>query len=63
MSFFIALEAEIVKAEISGKSTIIQIDSSSKLGDEYIPNDPHPISPNGKILSAIIERNALIVAN
>ena len=63
MSFFIALEAEIVKAELAGKSTIIQMDSNSKLGNEYIPNDPHPMSPNGKILAAVIERHALVVAN
>ena len=63
MSFFIALEAEIVKAELAGKSCIIQMDSNSKLGHEYIPNDPHQISPNGKLLAAIIERHALVVAN
>ena len=42
------------------------MDSNSKLGHEYIPNGPHPISLmslNGKILSAILERHALIVAN
>ena len=39
------------------------MDSNSKLGSEYIPNDPHPISPNGKILAAIIERHAVVVAN
>ena len=61
MSFFIALEAEIVKAELAGKSTIIQMDSNSKLGNEYIPNDPHPMSPNGKLLAAVIERLALLV--
>ena len=63
MSFFIALEAEIVKAELAGKSFIIQMNSNSKLGHEYIPNDPHPMSPNGRILVAIIERHALVVAN
>ena len=61
--FFIALEAEIVKAEITGKSVIIEVDANSKLGKKYIPNDPHEISPNGKVLSDIIERHALIVAN
>ena len=61
--FFIALEAEIVKAEITGKSVIIEMDANSKLGPSYIPNDPHDISPNGNILAGIIERHALIVAN
>ena len=62
-SFFIALEAEIVKAEITGKSVIIEMDANSKLGPHYIPNNPHEMSPNGKILSDIIERHALVVAN
>ena len=39
------------------------MDSNSKLGNEYIPKDPHPMSPNGKILAAIIKRHALVVAN
>ena len=63
MHFFIALEAEIVKAEIAGRSIIIEIDANSKLGTKYIPNDPHSMSANGKILSDIIERHVLIVAN
>ena len=62
-SFFIALEAEIVKSELVGKSVIIEMDANSKLGPNYIPNDPHMMSPNGKILIDIIERHALIVAN
>ena len=61
--FFIALETEIVKAHMSGKSVIIEIDSNSKLGSQYIPNDPHPISPNGKMLARVINNHALIVAN
>ena len=61
--FFLALEAEIVKAEIAGKSIIIEMDSNSKLGPQYIPNDPHSMSPNGRILADIIERHVLIVAN
>ena len=59
----IALETEIVKARMSGKSVIIEIDSNSKLGSQYIPNDPHPISPNGKMLARVINTHALIVAN
>ena len=61
--FIAALEAEIVKAEITGKSVIIEVDANSKLGKKYIPNDPHEVSPHGKILADVIERHALIVAN
>ena len=35
------------------------MDSNSKLGIEYIPNDPHPISPNGKIIAQIIDMHQL----
>ena len=42
---------------------IIELDANSKLGPEYILNDPKPMSPNGRILGGIIERHALIVAN
>ena len=62
MPFFIALECEVVKAQMAGKSIIIEIDANSKLGSTYIPNDPNVMSPNGKILANIIEKNALIVA-
>ena len=53
--FFIALEAEIVKAEITGKSVIIEVDANRKLGPNYIPNYPYEMSPNGKVLAEIIE--------
>ena len=45
------------------RSVIIEVDANSKLGKTYIPNDPHEISPNGRVLADIIERHALIVAN
>ena len=63
MPFFVALEEEISKAHMAGKSIIIELDANSKLGPEYIPNDPKPMSPNGRILGGIIEKHALIVAN
>ena len=34
VSFFIALEAEIVKAELAGTSVIIEMDANAKLGQE-----------------------------
>ena len=63
MPFFLALEQEIIKAELQGKSIIIEMDSNSKLGPSLIPRDPHNQSVNGKILSGIISRHGLIVAN
>ena len=61
--FFIALEEEICKAEMLGKSIIIQMDANSKLGPEIIELDPHCQSNNGRILAGIIERHGLIVVN
>ena len=62
--FFQALEEEIVKAELAGKSMIIEADFNSKLGPEFIPNDPHPQSENnGKLLASIIKRQKLTVVN
>ena len=63
LPFFIALETEIEKAELAGRSIIIEMDSNSKLGPKYIEQDPHVMSPNGALLSGIIERHGLIVGN
>ena len=63
LKFFLALEVEIEKAELSGKSVIIEIDANSKLGEKYISGDPHKMSPNGALLAGIIERHGLVVGN
>ena len=60
-AFFLALEEEIVKAELLGKSMIIELDANSKLGPQIIPGDIHQQSENGKILAGIIERHGLVV--
>ena len=63
LPFFLALETEIEKAELAGRSIIIEMDSNSKLGPKYIGQDPHGMSPNGALLAGIIERHGLIVGN
>ena len=63
MPFFMALEQEIIKAELQGKSMFIEMDSNSKLGPDLIPKDPHTQSGNGKVLAEIIVRHGLIIAN
>ena len=63
LPFFITLEEEIVKATVAGKSVIIEMDANSKLEKEYIPCDPHTITPNGKLLAGVIERQELVVVN
>ena len=39
------------------------MDANSKLGEEFIKNNPHSQSQNGRILARIIRRHALIVVN
>ena len=63
MPFYVALEEEIVKAQSEGKSIIMELDANCKLGKEYIPKDPKNMSGNGKIMSGIVDRHALCVAN
>ena len=61
--FFQALEEEVIKAELAGKSLIIEADFNSKLGREFVPNDPHVQDKNGRLLADIIRRQNLCVAN
>ena len=63
MPFFTILEKEITKAEMEGKSVMVEIDGNSKLGPNRIPKDIHPMSPNGRLLAAILDRHALYVVN
>ena len=63
MPFFLALEEQIVKAELAGKSILIELDANSKLGPELIPGDTHAQSMNGKVLASIIDRHGLILGN
>ena len=61
--FFTALETEIERAMLAGKSLIVEMDANSKLGAKYIGKDPHGISQNGVILASIVERHQLVVVN
>ena len=63
MPFFLALEEEILKAELAGKTILIELDANSKLGPDVIPGDMHPQSINGKVLASIIEKHDLMVGN
>ena len=61
--FFAKLEEEVKKAKLHEKGVLIQMDANSKLGPSIIKGDPHSQTDNGKILSEIIQRNALCVIN
>ena len=60
---FQALEEEIIKADLAGNSVIIEADFNSKLGVEFVPNDPHVQDKNGNMLANIIRRQKLCLAN
>ena len=55
MKFFNTLEEEIVKYSYAGTTVILMGDLNSNLGPEFINNDPHSITENGRILSGILE--------
>ena len=57
MPFFLTLEEEINKAEMLGKSIFIEMDANCKLGADFISNDPHNQTNDGKILAGIIRRH------
>ena len=63
MPFFMALEEEVVKAELANKSIIIELDANSKLGPAIIPGDKHQQSENGRVLAGIIHRHSLVIGN
>ena len=63
LPFFQALEEEVTKAGLAGSSVIISLDANSKLGKEWIPEDSHKQSPNGRVLAGILKRHALFVVN
>ena len=63
LPFFLALEEEVIQAGLAGKAVIIGLDANSKLGKDWIPEDSHEQSPNGKVLSGILKRHALSVVN
>ena len=62
-AFYTSLEEEISAVEIQGRTVIIAMDANAKLGPELVPGDPYEKSPNGSLLSGIVERHALCVVN
>ena len=53
MPFFLALEEEIIKSELAGKSILIKMDANSKFGPQMILGDKHCLTENGKLLAGI----------
>ena len=63
LAFYAKLDLEVKKAKMAGALVCIEMDANSKLGPEMIPNDPKPITNNGKVLKAFVEENDLVVVN
>jgi hypothetical protein len=58
-----SIEEQVVRSQLAGVSVLIVEDSNAKLGSEWIKDDPHPISENGKLLANMIERQELSIIN
>ena len=57
------VEEQVVRATLAGASVIIAEDANAKLGPNWIPKDPNPMSENGKLLANMITRQELKVVN
>ena len=55
----IAVEEQVSRAYLSGCMVIIAEDANAKLGPAILKDDIHPISENGKLLAAMINRQRL----
>ena len=53
------MEAQVVRAYLSGCMVLLAEDANAKLGKEWIKNDPHGMSDNGKLLAGMISRQNL----
>ena len=62
-TFWQDLEQEIISAKDEQCMVLIQMDANAKLGRDILPQDPHPISNNGKLLRDIIKRQNLSCLN
>ena len=58
-----SIEEQVSRAYLSGCMVIIAEDANAKLGPKMIPNDPHPMSENGKLLAGMINRQSLVIIN
>ena len=61
--FYSILEEEILMTLNSGHMLCIELDANAKFGKKIIPNDPHEISANGRLLLSLVERMNLVIVN
>ena len=57
------MEEQTERAFLAGCSVIVAEDANAKLGSNIIPDAPNPMSENGKLLHAMIQRQQLSIIN
>ena len=57
------VEEQVVRSFLAGCMVLVAEDSNAKLGPTLVPNDPNPMSENGKLLAGMISRQNLTIAN
>ena len=63
LTFWQALEQEIVAAKNDNCMILIQMDANAKIGKDRIPDDPNEESKNGRIMMEMVERQELAITN
>ena len=63
IGFYSKLEQVILNAKMEECLYILELDSNAKVGFQVIKSDPHPQSPNGMLLTEMIQRNNLYLCN
>ena len=63
LSFWHALETEIVDAKDENCGILLEMDANAKLGPSIIQGDPNEMSENGEIMFNVVKRHNLIIAN
>ena len=62
-TFWEAIEHEIISAKREHCLVILELDANAKVGKDFIKDDPHPISKNGKIMIDLVQRQGFHIAN
>ena len=63
LTFWQAMEQEVVSAKNANCMVLIEFDANAKLGYELIKDDPNQISENGRLLKDVIQRETLVLLN
>ena len=61
--FWQEIEEEVTNARDDDCMIILQLDANAKIGKENLTNDPNNVTPNGKILLDIVERQNMTIVN